>query len=57
MPDDIALCADGLDDCPRADQCARTLPSSQSHALYVYFWMSLLDGQQCSNFVPREVTE
>lgn len=57
MLDDLTRCADGPGACPQAEQCARTLPSGQAHVLYVYFWLSLPQGQQCSNFVPREVTK
>ena len=54
MTDDLTRCADGPGNCPRADQCARTLPSAREYALYVYFWFSLPEGQQCSHYVPRE---
>lgn len=57
MTDDLTRCADGPGHCPKAEQCARTLPSPKQYALYAYFWFAIPEGQQCVNFVPREGNE
>ena len=55
MTHDYARCADGRYGCPRADTCARMLPSDVPHALHVDFWLgvSAMGDEECRYYIAR----